>query len=58
MKKTEELLKRHNKEMKHHFQGMMLDWNDISEGHTMLEANSVLEYIQEFYILKEEEEDE
>lgn len=36
---------------KDHFQANLLDWDNI-EG-TMLSAESVLEYIEEFYVLKE-----
>jgi hypothetical protein len=40
-------------EIKEHFEANMLDGESIKEWKVMLEAESILEYIQEFYNLKE-----
>ena len=43
------------KEIKEHFESNMLNWESVKEWRTMLEAKSVLEYIQEFYDIKKED---
>lgn len=45
--------------IQHHFEANMLDWDDVNNcWWAMLAADSVLGYIQEFYVLKVEEQGE